>query len=70
MGGKTTNEEVTVLGFGTGEYKAEDSSGHTGYGFSKEQAQQALEKAQAHDTKGATVGGWFDSDGTPLDDGD
>jgi hypothetical protein len=68
MSGKTTNEEVTVLGFGTSNWKAEDEAGHSGYGFSKEQAQQALEKAQEHNTKNATVGGWIDTDGEPLND--
>jgi hypothetical protein len=72
VGGKITNQEIYGLpGIGSETYKAEDEQGHAGYGFSAEDAQKALERAQRLNVSYSTVGGLFECDGKPLDeDGD
>ena len=65
---KTTTTPTTFFGIPDGDYKAEDDQGHSGFGSSKEAANDALQHAQEVDAAKSwhtEVFGWED---TPKDD--
>jgi hypothetical protein len=51
MAKKTTTERTYMMGVIHDGYKADDHNGHKGYGLTKEDANDALERAQKHDFK-------------------